>query len=376
MDQDQPSATLVRPDSPEALRANIQRIAKELGFDDCRIAPAEEAAHADVFKDWIEAGQHGEMAWLARDPERRSDPRRVVPNARSVIVVALNYLPDETAVDRLRDRRGNREDGTFGRIARYSWSDDYHDIIEPKLRDLGDYIDAIGGTQRCYVDTGPVLERDFANEAGLGWSGKSTVQIHRCLGTWFFLGVVITDLEIASNQPERDHCGTCTRCVDACPTDAITEPHKMDARRCISYLTIENPGAIPEEFRRAIGDRIYGCDECLEVCPWNRFAQASRDLRFQARDKIFALELREFLELDVEGFREVFRRSPIRRIKRDRFLRNVCVALGNVGDARDLPALHHAADSEDELVAEHARWAMKEIKVRFLHLQNPDYEQL
>lgn len=346
---------LPRPESPEGLRENIRFLAREVGFDACRIARAEEAPHADAFRGWLADGKHGEMAWMARDPDRRCDPEEVVPGARSVIVVALNYLPKEVpAVEGIKS----------GRIARYAYNNDYHDVIEPRLRDMGDYIDAIGGRQRCYVDTGPVLERDFANEAGLGWSGKSTVQIHQKLGTWFFLGTILTDLEIAPDARQPDRCGSCTRCIDACPTRAITAPHVLDARRCISYLTIEHPGAIPEEFRVAMGDRIYGCDDCLEVCPWNRFAKDSQELAFQARDRVFSMGLREYLALDDEAFRRLFKKSPIKRIKRERMLRNVCVALGNVGDYEDLPALKAAAEREGELVAEHARWAIERIELR------------
>jgi epoxyqueuosine reductase len=209
-----------------------------------------------------------------------------------------------------------------------------------------------------------VLERDFATDAGLGWNGKSTVQIHRQLGTWFFLADILTTLELAPDQEFGDHCGKCTRCIDACPTQAITSPHKLDARRCISYLTIENKGPIPEEFRRAIGDRIYGCDDCLDVCPWNRFAKESREISFQARPEIFSHTLRDFLDMDEDGFRKVFAKSPIKRIKRPRFLRNVCVALGNKGTTADLPALEITAADPDPLISEHAEWAIEEIKSR------------
>jgi epoxyqueuosine reductase len=236
--------------------------------------------------------------------------------------------------------------------------------MEPKLRDVCEYLEIAGGTQRLYVDTGPVLERDFASESGLGWNGKSTVQIDRRLGTWFFLGVILTTLELEPDPAEKDHCGKCTRCIDACPTGAITAPHRVDARRCISYLTIEHKGAIPEEFRRAIGDRIYGCDDCLEVCPWNRFAQESREASFDARERASAMPLRDFLALDDESFRVVFAKSPIKRIKRPRFLRNVCVALGNVGVEEDLPALEAAAADPDVLISEHAHWAIGEIQSR------------
>ena len=248
------------------------------------------------------------------------------------------------------------------RIARYAWNDDYHDVIEERLKEMNLAMEGLGGIQRFYTDTGPLLERDFATDSGLGWSGKSTVQIHRKLGTWFFLAELITTLDLPPDLPFGDHCGKCTRCIDACPTNAITAPHRMDARRCISYLTIEHKGSIPLEFRKQIGDRIYGCDDCLDACPWNRFAQISRETRFHARESIFQNRLRDFLELDDDGFRSLFAKSPIKRIKRSRFLRNVCVALGNVGCDDDLPALECMAKGEDALVAEHAQWAIEEIK--------------
>lgn len=332
---------------------HVKELARELGFDDCRIAAAREATHAQRYHDWVADGAHAGMEWMARNPERRADPRLVLEGCRSVICLAVNYFPGGSPF----------VPGDAGgyRIARYAWNDDYHDVIDRKLKDFVARLDALGGSHKPYVDTGPVLERDFATDAGLGWNGKSTVQIHRRLGAWFFLAEVLSTLELRPDEPFGDHCGKCTRCIDACPTRAITAPHRMDARRCISYLTIENKGPIPEEFREAIGDRIYGCDECLEVCPWNRFAQESRELSYHARRELFRHPLRDFLDMDDEGFRNLFARSPIKRIKRSRFLRNVCVALGNTGTVEDLPALGKCADGEDELVAEHARWAMGRI---------------
>jgi epoxyqueuosine reductase len=213
-----------------------------------------------------------------------------------------------------------------------------------------------------------VLERDFATDSGLGWSGKSTMQIHRRLGTWFFLAEILTTLPLEADPPFGDHCGKCVRCIDACPTNAITAPHQLDARRCISYLTIEHKGAIPEEFRKAMGDRIYGCDDCLDACPWNRFASTSREASFHARKEVFSHRLRDFLSLSDEEFRQLFRKSPIKRIKRPRFLRNVCVALGNTGDEEDLPALEIAAQDPDPLVSEHAQWAIAQIRAK-----SPDF---
>lgn len=331
----------------------VKAWAAELGFDDCRIATAKIATHADDFHEWLADGRHGDMQWLERNPARRCDPREVLPGCRSVITLAINYHTGDSPFP-----ENHPQDY---RIARYSWNDDYHDLVEKRLAEFDAKLKSIGGTQRYYVDTGPVLERDFATDAGLGWSGKSTVQIHRHLGTWFFLAELLTTLDLAPDQPFGDHCGKCTRCITACPTQAITAPHKLDARRCISYLTIENKGSIPLEFRRAIGDRIYGCDDCLDACPWNRFAKVSREISFQARPEIFSHTLRDFLSMDDEAFRRIFAKSPIKRIKRPRFLRNVCVALGNTGTPEDLPVLRLAAADPDPLISEHAAWAIAEI---------------
>ena len=334
----------------------VKAWAAELGFDDCRIAPAKIATHADDFHEWLADGRNGDMAWLERNPARRADPREVLPGCKSVITLAINYYTGESPFP--------ENHPADYRIARYSWNNDYHDLVEKRLAEFDAKLKELGGTQRYYVDTGPVLERDFATDAGLGWSGKSTVQIHRHLGTWFFLAELLTTLDLAPDKPFGDHCGKCTRCITACPTQAITAPHKLDARRCISYLTIENRGSIPLEFRRAIGDRIYGCDDCLDACPWNRFAKESREISFQARPEIFSHTLRDFLSMDVEDFRRVFAKSPIKRIKRPRFLRNVCVALGNTGTQEDIPALKQAATDPDPLISEHAEWAIREIQNR------------
>ena len=333
-------------------KTQIVATAKRLGFADCRVARAEPAAHRELFEQWIAEGKQGDMAWLARNMERRTDPRNVVPGARSVIVLAMNYFQGERAMD--QDYR----------IARYAWNDDYHDLIESKLWELDALLKTFGGAQRHYVDTGPVLERDFAGESGLGWNGKSTMQIHRELGTWFFLATIITTLELEPDLKQRDLCGSCTRCMVACPTNAITAPRQLDARRCVSYLTIEHKGSIPLEFRPLIGNRIYGCDDCLSACPWNRFAQVSHEATFQAREAVFETTLRDFLKLDDEGFRQLFKKSPIKRIKRPAFLRNVCVALGNVGTEADLPALELASKDEHPLIAEHAQWAVEMISKR------------
>jgi epoxyqueuosine reductase len=332
-----------------SLESRVRTMARRAGFDECRFAKASRATHADSYLEWINAGMHGEMAWMERGQDRRCDPRVVLKDCESVICLALNYYP------------GSNSGNESYRIARYAWNEDYHEIIGGMLRQIDEGLQALGGVQRYYVDTGPVLERDFATDAGLGWNGKSTVQIHRRFGTWLFLAEILTTLELPPDPPAVDHCGKCVRCITACPTQAIVSPHCVDARRCISYLTIEHKGSIPAEFRSAIGDRIYGCDECLNVCPWNRFAQVSRQARFHARAEIFQHKLRDFLCIDDGEFRRIFANSPIKRIKRNRFLRNVCVALGNVGTADDLPALQLAAQDHDALIAEHALWALDQV---------------
>ena len=337
------------------LEQRIKGFALELGFDDCRIARAGMADHAAEFHDWLGQGMHGEMGWLERAPERRVDARQVLEGCRSVVSLAMGYFNGE---------RPHAEDGSGFRVARYAWNEDYHELIEKRLKALDEVMRGLGGVQKCYVDTGPVLERDAASHAGVGWNGKSTMQVHRRLGTWFFLAEVLTTLELVPDLPFGDHCGSCTRCLVACPTAAIVAPRRVDARRCLSYLTIEHKGAIPEPFRVALGDRIYGCDDCLEVCPWNRFAVVSRESAFHAREAVFGMKLRDFLGLDDEGFRRIFAKSPIKRIKLPRFLRNVCVALGNVGTGDDLEALRQAAGSAEPLVSEHAEWALARLRSR------------
>ena len=305
------------------------------------------------------------MDWLARGEEKRCDPQQVLPGARSVIVVALNYwqgaIPDTEPPH-----------SENGRIARYAWGDDYHEVMLPKLEELSAFLAERGGTQKCYVDTGPILERDHAAEAGIGWHGKSTMLIDPQLGTWFFLGEILTTLELPADEPQPSRCGTCVRCITACPTGAITESHRLDARRCISYLTIELKGSIPLELRPLIGARIYGCDDCLDACPWNRFASISREAAFAAGPAT-QMPLRDYLALDDTQFRALFRRSPIKRIKRRGFLRNVCVALGNVGTRADLPALRRAASDPEPLIAEHATWAINRILARF-PFPDPNHE--
>ncbi len=330
--------------------------AREQGFNLCRIARAGRAPGADALLQWLQEGNHGEMEWMARTAPQRTDPSLLLPGVRSIVVLATNYL--------VNDPPPPGTTGTSGRIARYARGGDYHEIIRPRLEALAGVLAADGARQLCFVDGGPVLERGWAAACGVSWQGKSTMGIHPRLGTWFFLSVILTTADLDPDDPLPDRCGRCTRCIDACPTRAITGVGRLDARRCISYLTIENKGSIPEEFREAIGDRIFGCDDCLDACPWNRFAQASRDAAFQTRPGAMPRRLHEFLELDNSGFKALFHGSPLLRAKRRGFLRNVCVALGNTGAAEDLPALQRAMLDEEPLIREHATWAADRIRKR------------
>jgi len=353
------------------LKARLVAFAQELGFDLCRVAQCAPPAHAEEFRDWLDQGAQGEMEYMARGEEKRRNPQKILLGAKSIVVLALNYFQGDAvepacphaagSADRTFPAWGQAGSSARGKIARYAWGDDYHDVIEAKLRKIDNFLREFGGKQKCYVDTGPVLERDFAAEAGVGWHGKSTMLIHERLGTWFFLAEVLTTLELPPDAPAVDRCGRCVRCIEACPTGAITAPHKLDARRCISYLTIELKGAIPLELRPLIGDRIFGCDDCLEACPWNRFAQVGHETAFATRRSTTDFALRDYLKLSEPEFRDLFRSSPIKRIRRRGFLRNVCVALGNVGTRADLPALEQATHDPEPLIVEHAKWAIERI---------------
>ncbi len=340
----------------------VRQRALELGFDACRFTHADPPDHRLAFQDWLQDGRNGEMQWLARNAEKRVDPQKVLPDARSLIVLATSYHREA-----MPDPGGPRSDRPTGVIARYARHADYHDVLAGRLRSLTEFVGSLGGGDSrslWYVDTGPLLERDLAQRAGLGFVGKHTNLIGRRLGNWFFLSEIITTLELEPDAPETNHCGRCTRCITACPTGAITAPFALDARRCISYLTIELKGSIPVELRLAIGNRIYGCDDCLSVCPWNRFAREGRIMREHARPDLDLADLLELLSLDQPAFKQRFAGTPILRTKRRGLLRNVCVALGNTGDASALPALSRAATDPEPLIAEHASWAIGEIERR------------
>jgi epoxyqueuosine reductase len=264
--------------SREELKKELIAFARELGFDSCRVTTCAPPPHATEFRSWLREGAAGEMHYMKRGEEKRCDPQRVLPCARSIVVLALNYFQGRAI------RRS--QTAATGKIARYAWGDDYHSVMEERLDKIDNFLREFGGRQRCYVDTGPVLERDHAAQAGIGWHGKSTVLIDSRLGTWFFLAEIFTTLDLPPDTPQPDRCGKCQRCITACPTGAIRAPHKLDARRCISYLTIELKGAIPLELRPLIGDHIFGCDDCLDACPWNRFAKISNETAFAANFEI------------------------------------------------------------------------------------------
>jgi epoxyqueuosine reductase len=348
----------------------VRQRARELGFDDCRFTTAAAPEHAAQFQRWIAGGQHGEMGYLARNAHKRVEPAQVLAGARSIISVAISYAPKvEGKV--ISDQCSGTSEGrglsalNAGIVARYARFADYHDILAAPLKQLAEFVNQLGNAETrslWYVDTGPLLERDLAQRAGLGFVGKHTNLISRRLGNWFFLAEIITTLELEPDAPEKNRCGSCTRCLTACPTQAITAPFQLNARRCISYLTIELKGSIPVEFRPAIGNRIYGCDDCLAACPWNKFAQEGRLMREHARADLNQPDLLELLALDAAGFQHRFAGTPMLRTKRRGLLRNVCVALGNVGDATALPALEKATSDSEPLIAEHAHWAREQIQ--------------
>jgi epoxyqueuosine reductase len=349
------------------MKERIRQQALEVGFDDCRFTGAESPRSAEHFQKWIAEKQYGEMAWIERNAAKRLDPQIVLPGARSVICLAASYSADRSAggppASSSMNTRTSRP-RSFGTIARYARFADYHDVLGERLKTLADFIGTVADRKvrsLWYVDTGPVLERDFAQRAGLGFVGKHTNLISRTGDNWIFLAEILTTLELEPDAPERNHCGKCTRCIAACPTGAITAPFELDARKCISYLTIELKGAIPLELRPAIGNRIFGCDDCLAACPWNRFARAGSLMQPHARPDLSQPDLIELLQLDEAGFKSRFAGTPMLRTKRRGLLRNVCVALGNTGDATALPHLEKATHDPEPLIAEHARWAMTRV---------------
>jgi epoxyqueuosine reductase len=354
------------------LAALIKHAATGAGFDLCGIAPAIDGRELEHFPRWIAAGHAGEMKYLeARDEQgelKRGSLARVAPWARSVIVCAINYNTGHPYSTQVHD------DDPFnkarGWISRYAWSrEDYHDAVlrrlkqvEAALREAVPEDSRATLTTRTYVDTGPIVERVYAKYAGVGWIGKNTCLINQQKGSWLFLGVILASLELPPDLPAPDRCGTCTRCIDACPTDAILAPHQLDSNRCISYLTIEKRGAIPEELRAGMGRHVYGCDICQDVCPWNRKAPVSTAPEFEARPGLVNPALAWLAEMSAEDFRETFRGSPIRRTKRTGLRRNAAIAMGNSGNREFLPLLEKMSTDDDEAVAESARWAKARLE--------------
>ncbi len=342
----------------ESLETCLKRQARALGFDLVGVAPAALADGFDRLRDWLRRGFAGEMDYMRRRAEARSHPDSVLPDVRSVVMLGMNYLPAGGVEEGARGR---------GRVARYARGADYHDVLRERLNLLLAWLrsELPGCHGRGVVDTAPLLERDFARRAGLGWFGKNTMLLNKRLGSYFFLAALLVDVELRPDAPfEAHHCGTCTACLDACPTDAFVAPGVLDARRCISYLTIELKGAVPPDLRRGLGDWVFGCDVCQEVCPWNRKAPAATDAALRPRAELESLDLIELLGLSDEEFRRRFRGTALMRSKRRGLLRNAALVLGNAGDARALPALRRALEDPEPLIREAAQWAIAEIEQR------------
>ncbi len=341
-------------------RRILQEKALELGFCAFGIAPADAAPESAArLREWLDRGAHGGMIWMEETAERRSRPTSLWPDVRSVIALGMSYAPavDPLALAAHPDR---------GRISVYAQGGDYHDTVKKALKHLARWmVEQVPSELKVFVDTAPVMEKPLAEAAGLGWQGKHTNLVSREDGSWLFLGAIFTTLELDPDLPHTARCGSCTRCLDACPTGAFPAPFQIDARRCISYLTIEHKGPIPHELRPAMGNRIYGCDDCLAVCPWNRFAQAARaNAAFAPRAELTAPALADLLALDDAGFRQVFSGSPIKRIGRNRMVRNAAIAAGNSGLPDLIPPLQRLVRDEDPVVAEAAVWALDQLAAR------------
>ncbi len=343
--------------SPTDLKPQIRDRALALGFDAIGFCRAELGLEARKrLADFLAAGQHGDMGWLERRSDQRADPRKLWPDARSVIALGLSYAPDVDPLATLSqcDR---------ATISVYARNRDYHDVMKGKLKHLAQFIVARFGPQvKVFVDTAPVMEKPLATSAGLGWQGKHTNLVSRTHGSWLFLGEIYTTLDIDPDEPHADHCGSCRRCLDVCPTAAFPAPYRLDATRCISYLTIEHHGPIPHWARPLMGNRIYGCDDCLAVCPWNRFAATTPHDKLRGQDKLTAPRLAQLAALDDAAFRSMFSGSPIKRIGRNRFVRNVLVAIGNSGDPALRPVAARLIGDADAVVAEAARWAYERLE--------------
>jgi epoxyqueuosine reductase len=351
--------------SAAELKSALAHEAHRLGFDCIGVTdPGAIADAARHFRAFLDAGAHGDMNWLASDPERRADPRVLWASVRSVIMLGVNYGPEENPLAILEQR-------TRGAISVYAQGDDYHDVIKKRLKSLARWLIATsGGEVKVFVDTAAVMEKPLGQAAGIGWQGKHTNLVSREFGSWLFLGAIFTTLDLPRDTADSDHCGSCQACLDICPTAAFPAPYKLDARRCISYLTIENKGPIPHEFREAIGNRIYGCDDCLAVCPWNKFAQIGHETKLAAREELRKPELADLARLDDTAFRKRFTKSPVKRIGRDRFIRNVLIAIGNSNDPALAVEARHLLKDDSPLVRGAAAWALSQLigREQFLSL--------
>jgi epoxyqueuosine reductase len=345
--------TISTSDRPEDL---IRAEAATLGFDLCRFTDIDEAwPAAGRLMDFVEAGRHGEMGWMAETAERRRHPRAMWDGARSAVVLGVNYGPDSDPLEILAQP-------TKGAISVYAQGDDYHEVIKARLKALARWMVAkFGGELKVFVDTAPLLEKPLAERAGLGWQGKHTNLVSREFGSWLFLGSILTTLDLTPDDRERTTCGSCQACLDVCPTKAFPTPYQLDARRCISYLTIELKGPIPREFRPLLGNRIYGCDDCLAVCPWNKFARSAREQKLAAREALTAPSLAELVRLDDPAFRALFSKSPVKRIGRDRFVRNVLYAIGNSGDPALAAEAGRLLGDPAPVVRGAAVWALSQL---------------
>ena len=334
----------------------VKSLAIASGFTQARICRADDAWTAgERLAEFVAAGQHGSMVWMEDTLARRQHPTGMWPDAKSAVVVGLNYGPD---IDPLAALERKSE----GVISVYARNTDYHDLMKKRLKHFARaFVDKTGAEVKVFVDTAPLMEKPLAAKSGMGWQGKHTNLVSREHGSWLFLGVMLTAAELAPDAPETDHCGSCTSCLDICPTQAFPQPYKLDARRCISYLTIEHKGPIPIEFRTAMGNRIYGCDDCLAVCPWNKFAAVTAEMAFHPRPELKGPLLSELAALDDASFRQVFTASPVKRIGRGKFVRNVMIAIGNSRDLTLLPAVRASVQDEDAMVRGAAIWALSQL---------------
>jgi len=337
----------------------IRTKAAELGFDQVGFTCAElPKTVGRNLTNFLDAGKHGEMQWLEKKVDRRKQPNTLWPEARTIIVLGVNYGPEKDPLAEMEYFASNKR----AMISVYARNNDYHDIIKKRLKALARWLQTESGYEvKVFVDTAPVMEKPLAQQAGIGWQGKHTNLISPRFGSWLFLGEIYTTLTLEPDQAEKNHCGSCNECIDICPTHAITGPHQLDARRCISYLTIEHKGAIPKEFRKAIGNRIYGCDDCLSVCPWNKFAQKTNDPAFLPREELVGPELAKLADLSDDDFRKLFSKTSIKRIGRDRFVRNVLIAIGNSGDPTLLSSVTPRLSDASHVVREAANWALIEL---------------